>query len=363
MSSLRLFSVLGSVFILGMVFYLLEDILKPFVAAWILAYLLVPLVDLLDRYMPRWLAIVVSFLMIATVLSGLFLGLVPALHIQISAFLSQLPGYADQLNRAAGALASRLHLKADVSALGRGFEDRLVQLGTHLLQAPSELMSTAAQLIKTIIFMALVPVVSFLLLRDWHRLVRGLESFVRTSRRPSVERFVRTADEVLRHYIHGQLLVIVGVGVIYTIGYGITGISLWLVLGILAGLVCFVPFASFVLAGIPAIVLATVQFQDIAHPLMVLLTIGIAELIGNAVLTPVLVGRFVRVHPAAMLLFIFAGGALFGVLGMVMALPLAAMATAWFVQPRDDTTAAPVSPPSCDEKHGPVEPNDSTANR
>ena len=122
MSRLRLFSVLGSVFILGMVFYLLEDILKPFVAAWILAYLLVPLVDLLDRYMPRWLAIVVSFLMIATVLSGLFLGLVPALHIQISAFLSQLPGYADQLNRAAGTLASHLHLKAHVSALGRGFD-------------------------------------------------------------------------------------------------------------------------------------------------------------------------------------------------------------------------------------------------
>jgi hypothetical protein len=201
-----------------MVFYLLEDVLKPFVAAWILAYLLVPLVDRLGRYMPRGLAIVVSFLLIASVLTGLFLGLVPALQVQISAFLSQLPRYADQINRAAEVLASHLHLKADVSALGRGFEDRVVQLGTHLLQAPSELMSTAAQLIKTIIFIALVPVVSFLLLRDWHRLVGGLESFVRTSKRPSVEQFVGTANEVLRHYIHGQLLVLVGVGVGHTGG-------------------------------------------------------------------------------------------------------------------------------------------------
>ena len=347
MFSLRLFAVLGSVFILGTVFYLLEDVLVPFVAAWVLAYLLVPMVDLLDRfrYMPRWLAIMVSFLMLATVLSGLFFGLIPALQAQISVFLAQLPGYAEQLNRAAGGLTSHLHLKMDVSALSRGIENRLVQLGTHLLQAPSELMSTAARLVKTIIFIALVPIVAFFLLRDWHRLVRGLESFVRASRRRSVEQFLRTADEVLRHYIHGQLLVMLCVGIMYTIGYGSTGISLWLVLGILAGLVCVIPFASFVLAGIPAIMLAIAQFHDVVHPLMILITIAIAELIGNGVLAPVLVGRFVRVHPAAVLLFIFAGGALFGVFGMVMAIPLAAMATAWFVrlQQDDATSAAPTT--------------------
>ena len=364
MSSLRLFSVLGSVFILGTVFYLLEDVLVPFVVAWVLAYLLVPLVDLLDRYMLRWLAIVVSFLMLVAVMSGLFFGLVPALRAQISAFLAQLPGYAEQLNRAAGGLTSHLHLKADVGALSHAVENRLVQLGTHLLQAPSELMSTAAQLVKTVIFIALVPVVAFFLLRDWHRLVGGLESFIRTSRRTSVDRFMQTANEVLRHYIHGQLLVMVGVGIMYSIGYASTGISLWLVLGILAGLVCVVPFASFVLAGIPALMLAIAQFHDIGHPLMILLTIGIAEFIGNAVLAPALVGRFVRVHPAAVLLFIFAGGALFGILGMVMALPLAAMATAWIVRlQQDDATQAPYSTPPGDEESEPAESTETAARR
>ncbi len=357
MFSLRLFAVLGSVFILGTVFYLLEEVLVPFVAAWVLAYLLVPPVDLLNRYMPRWLAILASFLTLAALLSGLLFGLLPVLQAQISTFLAELPGYAQQLNRIAGGLTSHFHLKVDVGALSRSVEDRLVQLGTHLLQAPSELMSTAAQLIKTIIFIALVPVVSFFLLRDWHRLVQGLESFVRASRRASVEQFVRTADEVLRHYIHGQLLVMVSVGIMYTIGYEITGISLGVVLGMLAGLVFVIPFASFVLAGIPAILLAVVQFHDIIHPLMILLTIGISELIGNGVLTPVLVGRYVRVHPAAVLLFIFAGGVLFGVLGMVMALPLAAISSAWISRLTNATSGSP-STHAGDDESKPKAPSD-----
>jgi len=341
MSSLRLFAVLGSVFILGTVFYLLEAVLIPFVAAWVMAYLLVPVVDLLDRWMPRWLAIILSFLMLAALLTGLCLELVPVLRSQISLFLQHLPAYVAQLDRYAGGLISHLHLQVNVSSLIRGMESRLAQLGRHLLQAPSELMSTAARLLKTIAFIALVPVVSFFLLRDWHRLVQGLESFVRASRRSAMEQFMRMADEVLRHYIHGLLLVMAGVGCMYTIGFGITGVSLWAVLGVTAGIAFVIPLASFVLAGIPALLISIVQFHDITHPLMILVTIAIAELVGNGLLMPVLVGRFVKVHPAAVLLFIFAGGALFGVLGMIMALPLAAMATTWIVRLRSEVEPAP----------------------
>lgn len=337
----RLFAVLGSTFIVGTIFYLLEPVLVPFVVAWVLAYLLVPLVDQLNRHMFRWLAVLLSFLILAGVLSGLLFGLVPLLHSQISEFLARLPGYVDQLRHAVSGLTGHLHWNINVSALTHGLQDRLLQLGAHLLQAPSELMTTAAQLVKTIVFIALVPVVTFYLLRDWHQLVNRLESFMRASRRASVEQFIRTADKVLRHYIHGQLLVMVGVGAIYTAGYGVTGISLGLVLGILAGLAFVIPFASFVLAGIPGLLLAVLQFHDIAHPLAIMLTISVAELIGNTVLMPVLVGRFVRVHPAAVLLFIFAGGAMFGILGMVLALPLAAIITGWTAKLANTTPMPP----------------------
>lgn len=353
MFNIRLFAVLGSVFILGTVFYLMEAVLLPFVVAWVLAYLLVPVVDRLNRYMFRWLAILVTFLTLAGILGGLLFGLVPILQSQVSAFLAQLPSYGEQLHHTLVGLTSRLHLNVNVSALSLGLQNQLKKLGTHLVQAPSELMSTAAHVIKSVMFIALVPVVALYLLRDWHKLVAGLESFVRTSRRASVEQFMRIADEVLRHYIHGQLLVMLGVGGMYTLGYGLTGISLGLVLGVLAGLVFVIPFASLVLAGIPGLVIAVLQFHDIAHPLGIVLTIGISELVGNTVLMPVLVGRFVRIHPAAVLLFIFAGGALFGIFGMVIALPLAAITSTWTskivnatpLQPRSQQQDQPPSSP------------------
>lgn len=329
MFSLRLFAAFGSAFILGTVFYLMEPVLLPFVVAWVLAFLLVPLVDRLNRYMFRWLAILVTFLFLAGVLSALIFGLVPLLQTQINSFLAQLPSYADQLHQSLVALAGHLPWHVDVSAISRGVQNQLTELGTHLVRGPSALMNTATQLIKTLVFIALVPVTALYLLRDWHTLVAGLESYVRASRRASIEQFMQTADEVLRHYVHGQLLVMLGVGGMYTLGYGLTGISLGLVLGILAGLVFVIPFASLVLVGIPGFVIAILQFHDIAHPAAIVFTVIMAEFVGNVVLTPVLVGRFVRVHPAAVLLFIFAGGALFGILGMVLALPLAAIMTAW----------------------------------
>lgn len=336
MLALRTFAMLGSALILGIAFFLLEKILVPFLAAWVLSYLLVPAVDRLDRYVPRWFAIVITFVSLAAVVGAVLLGLVPIVYLQVTGFVNELPGYAARMDRFLAALAAHLHLHVDVAALGSNIQGLLGRLAVNLLRAPSELISTAAGLIETMVFIALVPVVAFFLLRDWHRLVSGLEKFVRGSRRSSLEQFVRTADRVLRHYIHGQLLVMLGVGVMYTVGYMISGLGLGVVLGLLAGVVCVIPFASFVLSGIPALILITVQHPDFVHPPMIALTIAAAELVGNAVLMPVLVGRYVRVHPAAVLLFIFAGGALFGVLGMIMALPLAAISAAWIEQETND---------------------------
>lgn len=338
--AVRLFAVLGSLAIAGIVFYILEAVLIPFAVAWLLAFLLVPLVDYLDRNMPRWLAIVLSFLTIVALLGGSLFVMVPVLQAQIATFLAQLPTYGQQLNSLTHTLGSHLHLRIDITAIGRLIQEQLAQFGAHLLRAPTDLIDTAAQLVKTLIFIALVPIVAFFLLRDWHRLVQKLETFVRASRRESVEKFAQVANEVLRHYIHGQLLVMVGVGIIYTLGYVMAGIDLGLVLGILAGVVFVIPFAAFVLTGIPAIVLAVAQFHDITHPLIILITIAIAELIGNTVLTPILVGRYVSVHPAAVLLLIFAGGALFGVFGMIVAFPLAAVSGAWISRVIEEETSA-----------------------
>ncbi len=332
MSSVKTFAILGSILILGFVFYLLEDVLIPFVVAWVLAYLLVPVVDLLGRRMPREVSILIIFVLLALILGALVFGVVPALRDEINAFLDQLPTYVDHINKLTSGLLAHFHLSANPEELSSQIEQALFRIGTRLVDGPSALVHTATQLIKVAVFIALVPVMAFYLLRDWHDLVMGIESLLKAPRRRSVDRFLRISDWVLRRFIHGELLVMAGIGLMYTAGYVAAGISLSLVLGFLAGIVSVIPFASFVLAGVPAIVIAVAQFHDAAHLLLVVGTISIAELVGNTILIPLLVGRYVRVHPAAVLFFIFAGGALFGITGMVLALPLAAVIKAYWDQ-------------------------------
>jgi len=332
MGSIRLFSILASVFLLGLGFYLLEEVLMPFVVAWVLAYLLVPLVDLLNRRILRELAILIVFVFVLLILSAVLFGLVPELRQQINIFLQQLPSYMQHIDTMTSGLFQRLHIRINAAEISQQIQDALIKLGTQLVGAPGALVHTATQLVKASIFVALVPVVAFYLLRDWHQLTAGIESFLRAPGRRKVEQFFRISDRVLRRFIHGELLVMLIYGLMYAAGYMLTGINLGLVLGLLAGVVSVIPFAPFVLSGIPAFTIAVAQFHDLAHPLMIVVTIAATELIENVILIPLLVGRFVSVHPAAVLLFMFVGGALFGIPGMILALPLAAVVNAYWIQ-------------------------------
>lgn len=327
---MRLFIILANIFLIGTAFYLLENALIPFIGAWVLAYLLAPVVDRMSRYMWREVAILIAFIVVAVVFAAIMFGVIPRLQHQISFFLKQLPEYMKEIDLLTSHLFQRLNIHMNAQQIGTHLQKAVSDFGSRLLTAPGAWISTAAQLVEAIVYVVLMPVVAFYLLRDWHGLGAGIESFLYASGRRKVDRFLGTSDRVLRRFIQGQLMAMVGVGVLYTIGYEITGISLAAVLGILAGVVSVVPFASFILAGISAFFIAIAQFQDFVHPAMIVATIAVAELVNNTFLIPLLVGRIVNVHPAAVLLFIFVGGALFGVLGMVLALPLAAVFNAYW---------------------------------
>lgn len=339
MTSLRLFATLGSLFILGLTFYLIEGVLVPFVLAWVLAYLLVPLVDRLQKHMPRLIAILLTFLLFFAALSGLLLGLIPALKWQISHFMTILPTYGRHLSATLTGLATYLHLPLAPDAIANHLEQQARHLGTHLLEAPTALLNTATGMIRVVVLVALVPIISFYLLRDWHHLSAGISSFLSLQARTNLKVFLESSDRVLRRFIHGQLLVMLAIGCGYSLGFWLVGINLALVLGVLAGMVSVVPFASFILGGLPALLLAMLQFHDLAHPLAILTTLALTEFVGNTILTPVLVGRFVQVHPAVVLLSIFAGGELYGILGMLLALPVAASVSAYWVNRSSQATS------------------------
>ncbi len=329
MTSLRIFAVLGSVLILGFLFYLLEGVLTPFIIAWVASYLLVPVVDRLNRRMPRWGAVLLVFLLVGGVLAATMRWLVPQVQHEVTLFMAQLPDTMHDVARLVQRLADALHIRVASQKLAGDMQAYLLSIGSHMVHGPSVFVSTAAQAVKVTIYVGLVPIVMFYLMRDWHSLHRRVVSALQGAFRLRIEPILQTSNEVFRHFIHGQLLAMLGIGVLYTIGYSISGVSLGLVLGLLAGLLSAIPFAAFLLTGVPAMLLATVEFPGLSHLLVVILTIIGSEMVGNFVLIPVFVGRYVRVHAVAVLLLIFAGGALFGVMGMLMALPLAAVLAAY----------------------------------
>lgn len=332
MTSVRLFAVLGVIFLLGLAFYLLEGILTPFLTAWVAAYLLVPVVDRLSRRMPRWLAVLVVFLCLGAAGAAVVRWILPQLQQEMLLFMDQLPRTMDDVARLIQGIARALHIHVASQKLTSDIQGYLLSAGSQMVQGPALFFSTAAQAVKVGIYVCLIPIVLFYLLRDWHALSARMVSLTRGAVRLRVQRVLTTSNEVFRHFIHGQLMAMVGFGALYATGYLVSGISLGLFLGIVAGCVSAIPFAAFALTGLPAMLLATVEFHGISHLILVILTIAGSELIGNLVLMPVLVGRYVRVHAVAVLFLIFAGGALFGILGMLMAIPLAAILAAYETQ-------------------------------
>jgi predicted PurR-regulated permease PerM len=142
---------------------------------------------------------------------------------------------------------------------------------------------------------------------------------------PTISAFARESDEVLAAFLRGQLSVMIALGAVYTAGLMLVGLDLAVLIGLLAGLVSFVPYLGIIVGGGAALIAAAVQFQDWFHPAMVLLVFVVGQALEGFVLTPWLVGDRVGLHPVAVIFAILAGGQLFGFLGVLLALPVAAV--------------------------------------
>ncbi|MEH6473635.1 MAG: AI-2E family transporter, partial [Halopseudomonas sp.] len=171
----------------------------------------------------------------------------------------------------------------------------------------------------------LIPVVAFYLLRDWDRMVAQVGALLPRSIEPHVNRWASECDEVLGAFIKGQLLVMLCLGAFYAIGLGLVGLDLALILGVVAGLASIVPYMGFIIGIGASLIAAMLQFNELYYLLLVGLVFGAGQVLEAVVLTPVLVGDKIGLHPVAVIFAIMAGGQLFGFTGVLLALPVAAV--------------------------------------
>ena len=310
--------------------YLLEPILFPFVVGGLIGYLGDPLVDSLERRrVNRTLGVVIVFLFISSLIIGTFIFAVPKLVEQIDLLVRKVPLlYQWFTDQAIPWMQERLNLPASklpaVDWSGQ-LADNWQSLGKMTATTIRQITGSGLQLLAGLANLALVPVVAFYLMRDWDILMnKGLGMFP-MAWQDRVAYLVGEADEVVGSFLRGQFVVMCALGVIYGIGLWLVGVQLALLLGVIAGLASIVPYLGFMVGILASSIAAYAQFQDWTVLLWVGLVFGIGQAIESMVLTPVLVGDRIGLHPVAVIFALMAGGQLGGFVGVVVALPVAAV--------------------------------------
>jgi predicted PurR-regulated permease PerM len=314
----------------GLLLYLLAPVLTPFLAAAVLAYIGDPLVDRLEaRKLSRTLSVVTVFVILSVCVLILLLILVPMLERQISLLITKLPQYLRWLQET-GIPQLSVHLGfdgplLDLAALQESLRGQWQQAGGAVKGVVGVVSRSGLTLLAVVANLVLIPVVTFYTLRDWDILVERVHELIPRRYEAVVARLARSSDEVLGAFLRGQLTVMLALGIIYSVGLGFVGLELALLIGMLAGVVSFVPYLGFIVGIIVAGIAALMQFQELTPLLYVAIVFGVGQMIEGMVLTPMLVGEKIGLHPVAVIFAVLAGGQLFGFFGILLALPVAAV--------------------------------------
>lgn len=309
--------------------WLLSGALMPFIAGLAVAYFLDPVADRLEKLgLPRWLA--TSVILAAFVLSLILalILLVPILVNQLNGFIERVPGYITALQAWLAEM--------NQGWLGRFVGERLPeiqrQLGEYAGQGAALLGRFAAsiwsggQAVASVIgVIVITPVVAFYLLLDWDHMVERVDGWLPRQHADTIRGLVREIDGAIAGFVRGQAIVCLLLGLFYGIGLTLVGLSFGFLIGLGAGLISFIPFVGSILGLIVALGVAIVQFWPDWHMLiLVAVVFGVGQFIEGNILSPRLVGSSVGLHPVWLMFSLLAFGSLFGFLGLMVAVPVAA---------------------------------------
>lgn len=321
---------LSSVFAIGWLLYLLSPVLTPFLIAALLAYLGDPIVDHLETLrLSRTAAIILVFALMMFAILSLALVLVPLLHRQIQILIENLPTVIEWLQKHVlskiPALSSNETLKLDVAVVEQTIASHWKELGEVLTEILSKVGQSGQILVGWVIYVILIPVVTFYLLRDWDILVTHVHDLLPRRYEQKITNLARECDQMLAQFLRGQLLVMLALAAFYAVALWVVGLSLAFLVGVVAGLISFVPYLGVIVGVVTASLAAFIQFHEPIRVVHVLIVFGLGHVLEAMVLSPRLVGDRLGLHPVAVIFAVMAGGQLFGFFGILLALPAAAV--------------------------------------
>lgn len=334
MTTNRSWLMLALLVLLGWLIWQLAPVITPFAVAAGIAYLTDPLVDRLEHAsvgrftFGRTLAVTIVFILLTLLLAIALLVVIPILVRQARELVEQVPQMIDWFTGTALPWLTA-QLGVDLTALRR---PELVELAKEYWQQAAGAALDVAQTLgrggavalTVVTNLVLIPVVAFYLMRDWDKLMTGIQNLLPRSAVGPVSGVAREIDEVLSAFLRGQFMVMLALGVIYALGLWAIGLKAAFLIGMTAGLLSVVPYLGSIVGLGLALAMALFQFGDFWHFALVLIVFGAGQTLEGTVLTPNLVGDKIGLHPVAVIFAVLAGGQLFGFLGILLALPVAA---------------------------------------
>lgn len=315
----------GATLVFLVLLWFLGDVILPFVLGGAIAYILDPVADRLERLgLSRTLS-VVSITLVAILFFVLAILLIIPTLVQQAA---QLANVAPELfARLQGWLTATFPQVMDEDSTVR---QQLLAIGETIQSRGGELVNTvltsALSLINVMVLLVIVPVVTFYLLLDWDRMVARVDELLPRDHAPTLRRLARDIDATLASFIRGQGTVCLILGIYYAVALMLAGLNFGLVVGFVAGLISFIPYVGALVGGVLALGLALFQFWgDWIWIGLVAGIFALGQMIEGNVLTPKLVGGSVGLHPVWLLFALAVFGSLFGFVGMLVAVPVAAM--------------------------------------
>lgn len=318
-----------AVFILTVLaLWLLSDILLPFVVGLVIAYLLTPLADRLERLgVNRMAASLLLITLVVLAFVWLILMVAPVVGSQLASFIDNVPGYISRLQtlltdpsrpwlqKLFGNSLSADKPMSDLVSQGIGWV-------TSFLRS---LWSGGRALVSLFSLIVIAPVVGFYFVYDWHRMVARVDGWVPVHHRATVRELAREVDAAISGFIRGQTAVCLVLGSFYAITLTLTGLNFGLLIGLVSGLITFIPYVGSTTGLVLSLAVAIAQFWPEWTSIVTVLAVFIVgQFIEGNILSPKLVGDSVGLHPVWLIFALLAFGYLFGFVGLLVAVPLAA---------------------------------------
>jgi len=305
-------------------------VLTPFVIAAAFAYLFDPLVDRLERLkLGRGAATAIVSVALLLLIIVVTLEVVPYLQRQVATLVAKLPQWFDWLqNDAVAWLNEKFGLTLempDTQQLVTLAQEHWREAGGAAAVVVAKVSSSGFAIVAGVVHFLIVPVAFFYLLRDWDVMIERIRELLPRSTEPTISRLARESDDTLSGFVRGQLSVMLVLSVFYAVSLRLIGLDVGPLIGIIAGLISFVPYLGAIIGVLASAVAAYVQYHDWLHLILVLVVFQIGHVLEVYVLVPRLVGHKIGLHPLAVIFAVLAGGELFGFLGILLALPIASV--------------------------------------